>query len=69
MNKRFLLRLQLVIVTAMFSSVLYAHPGHDHHHWTSVILHVLFYASLTAAAAACGYAGYKAIQRNRATRG
>lgn len=69
MSKKFFLRLQLVIVTAMFSSVLYAHPGHDHHHWTSFFLHVLFYASLAAAVAACGFAFYKAVVRHRTSRG
>ena len=59
----------IAVAISLFSPVLWAHAGHDHNHWTSTFLHVLFYASLFAAACACGFAVYKAVKRNQHIQG
>ena len=63
------LKLQLALSLILFSPFLWAHPGHDHAHWTSTVLHVLFYASIAAAAAACAFAIYKVVKRQSLTQG
>lgn len=50
--------LQILLVSVLSASAL-AHQGHDHSHWTSSILHVLFYASIAITAAGVSYACYK----------
>ncbi|MED5235119.1 hypothetical protein WE348_02615 [Alteromonas macleodii] len=52
-------RSALMLYAAVFSSGAFAHAGHDHEHWTSGVMHALFYASLVGCAAACGFAAYK----------
>ena len=52
-------RSALMLYAAVFSSGAFAHAGHDHEHWTSGVMHALFYASLVGCAVACGFAAYK----------
>jgi hydrogenase/urease accessory protein HupE len=52
-------RSALMLYAAVFSAGAFAHAGHDHEHWTSGVMHALFYASLVGCAAACGFAAYK----------
>lgn len=63
-----LTRLQTVIfslLVSLFTPLAFAHPGHDHEHWSSAFLHALFYASLFAAGAACAFAIYKVVTRRQ----
>ena len=39
-------RSALMLYAAVFSSGAFAHAGHDREHWTSGVMHALFYASL-----------------------
>lgn len=57
--KSYVLQLMVISITALFSSNLFAHEGHDHAHWTSNFVHILFYASIVAVAAAVSYALFK----------
>jgi len=52
-------RSALMLYAAVFSSGAFAHAGHDHEHWTSGVMHALFYPSLVGCAAAGGFAAYK----------
>lgn len=56
-------KLLLFIAVLSISTSANAHPGHDHGHWMSGLLHTLFYASLIAAAAACLYAVKKTLTK------
>ena len=42
--------IQYVVFTLLLSPSFYsfAHPGHEHSHWTSDLLHTVFYVSLFA---------------------
>ncbi|MBT3135572.1 hypothetical protein KL866_10720 [Alteromonas sp. ALT199] len=55
----------IAICAAIFSSGVLAHTGHDHEHWTSGVVHALFYASIVGCAAACGFAAYKYINSKK----
>ncbi|WP_133468528.1 hypothetical protein [Paraglaciecola marina] len=44
---------------SLLSSAAFAHEGHDHSHWSSDALHILFYSSLVAAVAAMTFLGIK----------
>ncbi|BFT29074.1 hypothetical protein D210916BOD24_02500 [Alteromonas sp. D210916BOD_24] len=65
--KATLKRPALALSATLFSSASFAHAGHDHSHWTSNFMHILFYASLVAGAAACGYAAYKYFSAKKRT--
>lgn len=39
----------------LFTTHALAHSGHDHSHWTSDLLHILFYASIAGVIAAISY--------------
>jgi len=56
-------RLSLASTQMLFMFVLsqpaLAHAGHDHSHWSSNFLHILFYASIAAVIAGIGYALFK----------
>ncbi|CAD5292204.1 conserved exported hypothetical protein [Alteromonas sp. 38] len=54
-----------IYAAALSSSPAFAHAGHDHGHWSSQILHGLFFLSLAAVGAACVFAGYKAFSRKK----
>ena len=58
MNKyvKYILQSLLLLVASLPA---FAHQGHDHSHWTSGMMHVLFYGSVLAAAAALAYAATK----------
>ena len=49
---------QLLILSVLALPAM-AHEGHDHSHWTSGLLHVLFYGSIIAAALGLSFALYK----------
>ncbi|MEP1384516.1 MAG: hypothetical protein ABJK64_12100 [Paraglaciecola sp.] len=38
-------------ILSLLSSAAFAHQGHDHSHWSSSALHMLFYGSLVAVVA------------------
>jgi|OM-RGC.v1.035474478 hypothetical protein len=35
-----------LVFTWLLSSSVFAHPGHDHQHWSSGIIHGIFYLSI-----------------------
>ncbi len=58
MNKYVKYVMQSLLLT-MASLPAFAHQGHDHGHWTSSMMHVLFYGSILAAVAALTFAATK----------
>ena len=42
-----------------FSQPVFGHDGHDHHHWSSDVLHLLFYTAIAVAAVGIAYATFK----------
>jgi len=53
-----------LILTAFlitYTTAVSAHPGHDHSHWMSIVLHFMFYASLASAVGIATYAAYKNV--------
>lgn len=46
MRRRRVLEVFSVAVAALMTNGLYAHPGHDHLHWTSPVIHMVLYMSL-----------------------
>ncbi|MFT2090357.1 hypothetical protein [Paraglaciecola sp. 2405UD69-4] len=58
------------IITAValssISATVLAHEGHDHSHWSSDALHILFYSSLAAVAAAISFLVVKQLKSTKA---
>ena len=48
-------RMCIAIMSILASASAFAHAGHDHGHWTSGVLHTVFYVALASVAAACSY--------------
>ena len=57
--KSFALSTVQIVFLLFFSQSLYAHTGHDHSHWSSDLLHILFYAAIAVAAVGIVYATVK----------
>ena len=50
---------------SLVSATVSAHEGHDHAHWMSDSLHLMFYGALFSALAAGGFLLLKTIQNKR----
>ena len=61
-------RMCIAIMSILASASAFAHAGHDHGHWTSGVLHTVFYVALASVAAACSYSAYKYINRKKNAR-
>lgn len=57
----------ITMLVATSTSTALAHTGHDHGHWSSSLVHTLFYLSLAAVSAACVFAGYKTYTRKQSS--
>ncbi|MEC4727313.1 hypothetical protein HWQ46_17335 [Shewanella sp. D64] len=42
MKNRLITTRFMLLVTALISPLVYAHSGHDHQHWSSSIIHLLW---------------------------
>lgn len=57
----------ILVGSAMLTSMsVSAHSGHDHSHWSSDLLHAMFYLSLAAAAGALAFATKKYANKKKA---
>ena len=52
----------------MFTVPAIAHDGHDHSHWASGLLHLMFYGSVLAVGTGIFFAAYKAYGRSDQTK-
>ena len=63
MQRVFLRFLFIALLTLGMSFVAQAHEGHDHNHWSSMIVHALLLLSMAASGLAIVFAIYRAISR------
>ena len=57
--KSLALRTIQTVFLLLFSQSVFAHTGHDHSHWSSDLLHILFYVAIAVAAVGITYATFK----------
>lgn len=53
------MRTKLIALSALVSSSVFAHPGHDHAHWLSEPIHVLTVLAIAGIALVGGYVSIK----------
>ena len=53
---------------ALFSAAAHAHPGHDHSHWTSAIIHIQPYATALIALALAVLFAARSARKPRSTK-
>lgn len=63
MTAKMRLNLCLISSALLTSSVVSAHPGHDHSHWTSEPMHMLFYGAVALAGTAATVWAIKAKRK------
>lgn len=55
--------IMMLLATLMMSTAAQAHPGHDHHSHSAMLVHLLFYGSIVVAIAAFAWFGYKFLKQ------
>ncbi|MEP0357673.1 hypothetical protein [Paraglaciecola sp.] len=53
---------------SLLSSAAFAHEGHDHNHWSSDALHILFYGSLVTLLAVVSFLGIKQLRKKESSK-
>lgn len=54
-----------IAVLGMFVTAAHAHPGHDHDHWLSNSIHVIFYLALAGVAAVLATLAVKYVKNKK----
>jgi hypothetical protein len=66
---KILYKINSFLVSMVFTGTALAHDGHDHNHWSSDSLHMLFYASLVSVVSFGAVVLVKTIKNNAAKEG
>lgn len=52
-----------IVASIMMTTQAIAHPGHDHHANSAMLIHVMFYGSIIAALGVCAWVGYRYVTK------
>ncbi|TDO98670.1 hypothetical protein [Marinomonas balearica] len=58
-----------LVFTWFISTAVFAHPGHDHQHWSSSIIHGIFYLSILIVLFVAGVFVAKLIDTHKQNKG
>ncbi|MEQ3651972.1 MAG: hypothetical protein ABNH21_09905 [Glaciecola sp.] len=66
--KKHITTLTVIMMSITASFFASAHSGHDHDHWNSSLIHILFYASIVGVASVLAYIAYKRFNKAKTSK-